>query len=387
MPAHRIADDAEAIDVARQLAADFRTGALLRDRERRLPWAELDALSHSGLLALRVPRSHGGAGVSYTTVGRVVATVSEADPSLGQLFLSILLANAIVEAVGTPAQQAELFGKVLAGWRWGNGHAEAGGPRSGVTTTTLVRRADGNYVLDGCKFYATGALFSHLVSVGAVDEVGRAVTAVLDRHAPGLSIVDDWDGFGQRTTASGTLVAEGVVVEPGRVLDSERARAISGSFGLPDLVHSAIDLGIARAAADDAIAYTRGRARGHGRAGVQQAVDDPYVRQEVGNLVVRVHAAEALLERGTRLFDAAQGGDAAARDEATVALAEAKILTTEAALLASNVIFQLGGASSTRAQHGLDRHWRNARTHTVHDPVHWKYPLIGGHYLARGRLA
>lgn len=379
--AHVIASDGEAIAVAHRLAAQFLQGALLRDRERRLPWAELDDLAASGLLAIRVPRAYGGPEVSYLTVARVVAIVSAADASLGQLFLSILLANSIVDAVGQPAQKSAFFAKVLFGYRWGNGHAEGGGRQAGVTTTRIARRGD-RFVVNGQKFYSTGALFSHIISVGAVDEDGRFVTAVLDRHAPGLSILDDWDGFGQRTTASGTLLLDNVEVEASHVLDTERARTASNSFGIPDLVHSAIDLGIARAAVDDAIAYVRDHARAHRRAGVEHAVQDPYIQQEIGNLVTRLHAGEALLERGARLFDASVArGDEASRAEAVVALAEAKILTTEAALLASNKIFQLGGASSTRAEHGYDRHWRNARTHTVHDPVHWKFPLIGNHYL------
>jgi SfnB family sulfur acquisition oxidoreductase len=379
--AHIIRSDEEALEVAHRLAASFRLEALQRDQQRRLPWAELDQFSQSGLLAARVPKAYGGAEISYTTVARTVSIVSAADPSLGQLMLSILLSNAIIDAVGRPEQKDDFFAKVLLGYRWGNGHAEAGGSQSGVTTTRVTRQGE-RYVVNGQKFYSTGALYSHLISVGCLDENGKSVTAVLARHAPGLTILDDWDGFGQRTTASGTLLLNNVVVEASHLLDSERARATSTSFGIPDLVHSAIDLGIAQAAVDDTIAYVREHARAFRRAGVERAVDDPYIQQEVGNLVTRLHAAEALLERGAGIFDRAVASkDPAANTAAAVALAEAKILTTEVSLLASNKLFQLGGASSTLPSHGYDRHWRNARTHTVHDPVHWKFPLIGSHYL------
>ncbi len=379
--AHIIRSDEEAIEVAHRLAASFRLEALQRDQQRRLPWAELDQFSQSGLLAARVPRAYGGAEIRYATVARTVSIISAADPSLGQLMLSILLSNAIIDAVGRPEQKDEFFGKVLYGYRWGNGHAEAGGVQSGVTTTRVTRQGD-RYVVNGQKFYSTGALYSHLISIGCLDENGKSVTAVLPRHAPGLTILDDWDGFGQRTTASGTLLLDNVIVEASHLLDSERARATSTSFGIPDLVHSAIDLGIAQAAVDETIAYVREHARAFRRAGVERAVDDPYILQEVGNLVTRLHAAEALLERGANIFDKAVASqDPAANTAAAVALAEAKILTTEIALLASNKLFQLGGASSTLPSHGHDRHWRNARTHTVHDPVHWKFPLIGGYYL------
>jgi len=379
--AHRIASDDEAIAVAHHVAARFREGAIERDRDRKLPWDEMDLYAQSGLLAARVPRAFGGAGISYETVARVVSIISAADASLGQLYLSILLASSIIEAVGRPEQQALFFGKILDGHRWGNGHAEAGGTQSGVTTTRVARQGD-RFVVNGQKFYSTGALFSHLISVGCLDEDGKSVTAVIAHDAPGLTILDDWDGFGQRTTASGTLLLDNVVVEASHLLDSERARTQSNSFGIPDLVHSAIDAGIARAAVEDTVAYVRDHARAHRRAGVERAVEDPYVIEQVGDLATRLHAAEAMLERGARAFDRAVNDPAGSHGPAAVAaLAEAKILTTEVALLATNRLFQLGGASSTRAAHAYDRHWRNARTHTVHDPVHWKYNAVGAHHL------
>ncbi len=380
-PAHRIASDADALAVAQRLATQFRAGEQARDRERRAPWDELDLLSQSGLLAMRVPRARGGAQVRHATVAEVVRRVAQADPSLGQLFLSILLASSLIEAGGTSAQQAHFFGRMLAGWRWGNGNAEAGGRQSGVTHTRATRRGSG-WRINGEKFYSTGALYSHLISVGALDDNGRAVTAVISRHAPGLSIVDDWDGFGQRTTASGTLRLDNVEVDDLHLLDSERARSNPDghSYGVPDLVHAAIDAGIARAAIEDTIHFVREHARATKRAGIERAVEDPYVIAHVGDLVTRLHAAEALLERGARRFDEASAGELP-HAEAVAALAEAKIATTEVALLASNRLFQLGGTTSTRSAWGFDRHWRNARTHTVHDPVHWKYHVIGKHYL------
>lgn len=66
---------------------------------------------------------------------------------------------------------------------------------------------------------------------------------------------------------------------------------------------------------------------------------------------------------------------------AQLAVAEAKVLTTEVALGASNTLFELAGTRATLAEHNLDRHWRNARTHTLHDPVRWKYAIVGNHAL------
>ncbi len=66
-------------------------------------------------------------------------------------------------------------------------------------------------------------------------------------------------------------------------------------------------------------------------------------------------------------------------------MAKARAWTTEVALEAGNLLFELGGSRASLREHNLDRHWRNARTHTLHDPVRWKYPVIGN-YLLNGVL-
>lgn len=383
--AERIADDAQALAAAGRVAELLRAGSAQRDRDRLLPWDELDAVAHNGLLAIRVPRAHGGAEVSWATVAEVVTQVSAADASIGQLFLSILLATSVIASAGRPEQQALFFGRILAGHRWGNGHAEGGGRQAGVTATRITRRGD-TFIVDGSKFYSTGAYYSHWMSIGCVDDEGRHVTAVLSRHAKGLTIVDDWDGFGQRTTASGSLQLDGVEVDATHVIESQAARSdpAAAVFGVTDLVHAAVDLGIARATVDDTLAWLRDHARAYTRVGVSDVTEDPYVLDQLGDVITRLHVAEAVLVHAARLFDdALRAPGEAAKARATIALSEARIVTTEAALLATNKIFQLGGASATRAAHGLDRHWRNARTHTVHDPVHWRFSAIGRHHLQR----
>jgi len=54
---------------------------------------------------------------------------------------------------------------------------------------------------------------------------------------------------------------------------------------------------------------------------------------------------------------------------------------TESAIAASSRLFELAGTRATLDKHNLDRHWRNARTHTLHDPVRWKYHAVGNYYL------
>jgi alkylation response protein AidB-like acyl-CoA dehydrogenase len=149
------------------------------------------------------------------------------------------------------------------------------------------------------------------------------------------------------------------------------------------LIQAAIDQGIAQAAVADALAFVRTRARPWVDSGVEQASDDPYVIADVGRLQIDLHAAHEVLLEAARTLDAIASAplDAQASAKASVAVAEAKVLTTRIALEASEKLFELAGSSATRAAHNLDRHWRNARTHTLHDPLRWKLHLVGNYRL------
>ena len=211
-PAHIVRDDAEALRVAHVLADAFRTEAAERDRTGRRPFAELDAFSQSGLWSINVPKAHGGPGVSYRTLAQVIAIVSAADPSIGQIAQNHLGIVAAIDTVSDEAQKALLFGKVLAGTRFGNAFSERGTKRAADFETRFVNDGD-HVVVRGQKFYATGALLAHLVPIVALDAEGRAWYAIAERNAPGFTVIDDWSSFGQRGTASGTVLIEDVRVE------------------------------------------------------------------------------------------------------------------------------------------------------------------------------
>ncbi|RJY20235.1 SfnB family sulfur acquisition oxidoreductase, partial [Pseudomonas syringae pv. actinidiae] len=220
--AHVIASDAEAIEVARALASRFAEEASLRDRERRLPVAELDEFSASGLWAITVPKAYGGAGVSYVTVAEVIKLISAADSSLGQIPQNHLGVLDILLQTGTEEQKRHYFGKALAGYRFGNAFSESKSKNAGAFQTRI--RFEGEHaVLDGEKFYCTGALFAHIVPVAGVNEQNQAFIAFVERNNPGLTIIDNWDGFGQRTTASGGAVLKDVRVPSSAVIPAHRA--------------------------------------------------------------------------------------------------------------------------------------------------------------------
>ncbi len=380
--AHVVADAAEALAIARRLAASFAEGAAKRDREQRLPVEEIAAFSKSGLWSLNVPKEYGGPDLSYAAIAEVIAIVSAADPSIGQLPQNHIDFIDTIRTTGTKEQKADFFPAILAGLRSGNAFSEFGSRTAGDFETKIARRGE-DYVVNGRKFYASGALLAHIVPITAVDPEGRLHIAVANRDAPGLAIIDDWSSFGQKTTASGTVLIEDVVLPASRVLPSYATQDSPSANGpVCQIVHAAVDVGIARGAIDEAVDFVRTRARPWIDSGKDRARDDPYTIAAIGDLKIQLHAAEALLWRAGKAVDAAVANPTAEIVAlASIAVAEAKVLTTEIALLATNKLFELGGARSTLAEHNLDRHWRNARVHTLHDPARWKYAIVGDYYL------
>ncbi|MGW5095434.1 SfnB family sulfur acquisition oxidoreductase [Streptomyces nodosus] len=381
--AYVIADDAEALAVAAELAADFRTGAAERDARRRLPDAELERLSASGLLAVTVPADLGGADVRAATLAEIFRLLAAADASLAQIPQSHFVYVNVLRRQGTDEQQKFFFGEVLRGKRFGNAQSEAGTRHVQDIRTRLARRPDGSYLLDGVKHYSTGALFAHWIPVLARTEDDNLHVAYVPRDAPGLTVVDDWDGMGQRTTAGGTVRLESVPVPADRIVPHHltfQGPQLHGAFA--QLLHAAIDAGIAFGALTEAVEFVRTKSRPWFESGFETAAEDPLLIQRFGELSIRVRTADALLATAARSVDAARADltdDSAA--EASIAVAAAKVTAAEAAVDVGSALFEVSGTRSALDSLGLHRHWRDARTHTLHDPSRWKVQHIGRHVL------
>jgi SfnB family sulfur acquisition oxidoreductase len=377
-----IRDDAQALHIARTRAETFKQQAATRDRERRLPHLELETFSRSGLWGISVPQAFGGAGVSNVTLAEVIRIISAADGSLGQIPQNHFYALEVLRVNGSPQQQARLYAEVLAGQRFGNALAELGTKTAHDRTTRLSRDGVG-WRINGRKFYSTGALYAQRIPTSVIDDNGVQQLAFVPAHATGLSVIDDWSGFGQRTTGSGSVVFDNVYVDADDVVPFQTAFERPTTVGpLAQILHAAIDTGIARAAFEDALHFVRTRTRPWIDSGIEKAVDDPLTLHSFGKLGIRLHAAEALLERAGEYLDRAQADTTPEHlAQASIAVAEARAISTEISLEAGSTLFELAGSQATLAEHGLDRHWRNARVHTLHDPVRWKYHAIGNFYL------
>ncbi|WP_280369939.1 SfnB family sulfur acquisition oxidoreductase [Nocardia wallacei] len=398
--AERIESAAHARAVARRLAADFATGAARRDRDRELPHREIDQLAASGLLAVTVPAELGGADLPPSAVAEVVRILATADPNIAQIPHSHFVYVNLLRLAGSQAQRRRYLGQVLGGGRIANAQSE----RTSATVAeigTTVRPDGGRLRVDGIKYYCTGSLFADVLAVLARlddpdERSGLApgeYVAYLPAESPGVRIVDDWNGIGQRTTGSGTVSFDGVLVDREQlVARSAAVRAPTGYGAFAQLLHVAIDAGIARGALTAATDFARTSSRPWFEANVERAIDDPLLIQRFGELAVSVTAAEATLAAAAAAVDAAVGasdtGAAAPEDTpsdpvaaASLAVAAAKSIADRAANEVSAALFEVSGTRSAAADLNLHHFWRNARTHTLHDPVRWKY-----HHLGRALL-
>jgi SfnB family sulfur acquisition oxidoreductase len=378
---------AEAVAAARDYAASIADRVIERDRAGAVPAGELAVLDASGLLAITVPRARGGPDLPATVLAEVIRTIAAVDPAIAQVPQGHFLFVDVLAVWGTDAQQQRLFGDVLTGARLANGLAERGG-RHAQDLKTRLQAANGGLRLTGRKYYCTGAFTARWIGVSALDHDGRLVLAFVERDAPGVTVGQDWDVMGQRATVSGTAVFEDVPVDPALVVPYENAFGVPQQLGArAQLVHAAIQTGIAGGALRDAGEFVRTRARPFfeaARAGwAERASDDPHIIGRYGRLATRVRAAEALLAAAAATLDevSRQPRDAEQAARGSVAVAQAKAFASEVAAEVASDLFSLSGASAADERYDLSRHWRNARTHASHDPVDWKYHHVGNYLL------
>ena len=382
------------VAAARDLVPKLAAGAADRDRNRTLPLDEVDLVRRAGVLAARVPKRFGGPGARFEAFAEITMSLSEGDCNIAQSVGPSCVMLELFHLESTETQKRRYYGKVLDGVIYTNAMAERGGKLVGDLKTTIAPDGD-VYRINGTKFYCTGSLVCDEIIANGLMPDGSLGYALLPIGSAGVTIEDDWDGMGQRTTSSGTIRFDNAAVAPDDVIpapDAHTRRAYVGA-GF-QLFQAAIDAGIARAALADALDYARTRARPVPEAGVTRQADDPYVISAIGEMAALSHGAEAMVRRAAGVVDQASDaqitgrleGDALDRQlsEASIAVCEAKITATHAALRVSEMLFQVAGASASLRRYDLDRHWRNARTHTLHDPVSYKYRAVGD-FLLNGR--
>ena len=379
--AHIIQSDAEALEIAQHLAEQFKTHAVQRDAERILPFDEIEAYSQSGLWAITVPAEFGGADVSSYTVAQIIALMSGVDGSIGQIPQNHFYALEVLRNTGTHEQKKKLYTEVLQGARFGNALAEFK-TKNSAQKQTAIKQTEHGFEVNGEKFYCTGSLFAQRIPTLVKDENAREFLAFIPRNSQGLELVDDWSGFGQRTTGSGTAKFNQVAVLAEDIIPFDSAftePTLVGPFA--QIMHAAIETGIARAAFEETLIRVR-QARPWIDSGVETAVEDPLTCYELGRIIVEVRASEVLLKQAARSIDAARPHPTAENiAKASLDVAKVRAHSTETALKASSKLIELAGSRGSQREDGLDRFWRNARVHTLHDASRWKYYFIANYVL------
>jgi SfnB family sulfur acquisition oxidoreductase len=379
----RIASDFEAIESAEALAREFAPGASDRDRLGKVPRAELARLAQSGLLGITIPKVYGGAEVRNETLAEIFRLLAIGDSSIAQVPQNHFVFVEVLKLDGTEAQQRFFFDAILRGARFGNALSERSSKHVMAIETRVKRQPDGKFLLNGTKYYCTGALTATFIPVFALDEDDKLVVAYVDRDADGVEVDEDWHAMGQRATVSGTTRLNNVLLAADRIVPHGRRYEqpqIFGAFG--QIMHAAIDVGIARNALEDGAAFVRTKARPWFESGLDTAAEEPHIIQQFGRLSVKLYAAEELLRKAGRALDvAARDINANTAADASLAVASAKAFGGDVAVEIANELFSLAGTRSADDRYNLHRHWRNARTHTLHDPNRWKYQHVGNFIL------
>lgn len=380
---HVIENDLEAIHAAYHVADFALEGRNERDQQRLLPFAEIDLFSQKGLGGIRIPKHFGGAFVSNKTLAHVFRILNKADSSVGQIPQNQIALLNMIQIMGTEQQKQFIYQEILQGKRLANGGPERHTKDTKTLATTLTIE-NGRYFVDGEKFYSTGSSFAHWLAIKAIHPEGHVVLTLVNAQAEGVNVIDNWNGFGQRTTSSGTVRLDHVEVDPLLIFD-ERLLSSQPNYrgAYSQLLQVAIDVGIAEAAFADTITAVH-KARPIVDAQVDKASFEHYTLQEVGKSSVLLDAAILLLDEAAEYLDELDRLESVTDEQAakaSILVAEAKIYANDAALHISEKLLELGGSRSSLSQHNLDQHWRNARVHTLHDPVRWKLHALGDYYL------
>lgn len=372
------------------LAARFRpifqriaAGAVEREQSRSLPHEPIQWLKHAGFGAVRVPVEYGGGGASLPQLFELLIELAEADSNVPQA-LRGHFAFAEDRLNATPGPARDLwFKRFVEGDIVGCAWTEIGNVTIGEVITKVSPHADG-WRLNGEKFYSTGSLFSDWIDVYAQrSDTGGDVIAAVRTQQSGIVQSDDWDGFGQRTTGSGTSRFIEADVDAENIIDFATRFKYQTAFY--QLVLLATLAGIGRAALRDVAHQVRERKRIYSHGNAPRVSEDPQIQQVVGEVAALVYAAEAsalkAAQPAQRAYLARFSGDEAleraANADAEIQSATAQVVVSELIQRATSELFNALGASDIREGKSLDRHWRNARTVSSHNPVIYKARIVG----------
>ncbi len=359
-------------------------GAVARERARILPHEPIAWLKEAGFTRIRVPEAYGGDGASVTVQARLLIDLAAADSNIPQALRAHV--SMVEDALNRPETEAASWLRRFAvGETFGSAWTELGN-RQGEVQTLVTADPAGGWRLNGRKFYSTGTIFADWIDVFARDAAsGEDVIALVPANAPGVTREDDWKGFGQSLTGSGTTVFEDVRLTAEQVVPFRARFAYQTAFY--QLILNVTQAGIARAILRDGAEAVRSRRRGFSHGSAALPADDPQIQQVIGRLSVTAFALEAAVLASARSLDVtfatlSAGGDAEAEIiRAELDAGHAQVLASQLVPAAATQFFDALGASATDRDAALDRHWRNSRTIAQHNPAIFKERVIGDHAI------
>ncbi|API57769.1 monooxygenase (plasmid) [Rhizobium leguminosarum] len=366
----------------RPIFAEISAGALDRELNRKLPSKEIAKLKEARFGALRVPEAEGGFGATLPELFNLLIELSVADSNIAQALRGHFgFAEDVVNKADGPDRR-RWTDRLARGEIAGNAWTEIGNAQQGAFSTT-VSEQDGKFVVNGQKYYTTGSLFADWINVGVTGLDGSSGAVQVHRNDPGVEVIDDWDGFGQILTASGTTKFTGAVIDPADVVADENQFRYGAAFH--QTVHLATLAGIGRAISEETATAVAKRVRNYSNAAGPRSSQDPQVLQVVGRIRSNAYSAGAIVLQVARSierayqshFDHNSEAEEHANAIAELETSQALTVVTNLILEASTIVFDALGASSTRKPSGLDRHWRNARTLSSHNPRIYKDRVVG----------
>lgn len=384
-------------------------GALERERTGERPFAAIDLIRRERLGALRVPQADGGGGASLRELFATVITLATVDVNVAHILRGHF--SHVEERLRLDEEQRRHVTELaLSGAIVGNASTELGSTPAGAFTWKTQLRPDGNgFLLNGTKFFTTGTLYADYAEVIASDPDGATVIALVPTDRAGVTVLDDWDGMGQRATGTGTATFSDVAVSADEILqfappDADEKPDVAGgpapeppalylSGAFFQLYVTALEAGVLQALRADAVAHVHQRPRSFAWAPTPAAADDPLLQLEIGEIAAAAFAAEATVLAAADALAAAFDADVRGDDpdlrlahEASLQAAAAKVVVDALAQKAASQIFDVGGASVVRQAHLLDRHWRNIRTLASHNPTSYKAQAIGAYHVLGTKL-
>ncbi|MCV7355983.1 acyl-CoA dehydrogenase family protein [Mycolicibacterium fluoranthenivorans] len=371
-----------------ELLTRIGSGAKDRDRNDENPFDQVAALKRAGFGTLRVPTELGGAGLTVPQLFSAVIDVARADPIVAHIFRAHFW---FVEE-RLRGDDRRWLDKVVEGKTFGNAFSEKGSLAVGslVFNTRLLPAPGGGFHLDGEKYYSTGTLFSDYLTTTATTDHDSVATVVVPADRAGVKLIDDWDGFGQRRTGTGTTTFSRVAVAADEVLsdtpyDAEPSPTVQ--YASLQLYIHAIVAGILESVVDDGVTLLRSRERSFSHAVAEKPTEDPLLQRQLGELAGTAYIARTAVLDAAAAIAAADASavngvpDAELAAEAQLKAAKVKVHLDDVALAAATRLLELGGASAASRTRNLDRHWRNIRTITLHNPVGLKARAIGQNLL------